>query len=248
MKKTKNTVGELIFGINPVLEVLKARRRKVITLYTTKPEPKGWSGVEALMPKYHVPIQYVTRDVLSRMVETTDHQGIVAWVHPLPVRKTIFAKEKSPLLLMLDGVQDPRNLGAILRSAYCTGINGVVLIKMGGSPLNAVAFKASAGLAEYLEIFIAPSVEDATASLKKEGYQLYLATFDGDNAATTEFKGPLCLVVGSEGLGISRSILKEGKHITLPQLSPTISYNVSVAAGLLCFLVGIQHSKIGLHP
>src|SRR5581483_5632679 len=112
-KETKNKqVGELIYGTHPIIEVLKAKRRKVISIYTTKPEPKSWTQIQQLWPKYHVPIQYVARDILTRMAGSSDHQGVVAWVQAYPYRKQFFDSKKSPFLIMLDGIQDTRNVGA----------------------------------------------------------------------------------------------------------------------------------------
>lgn len=244
MLKKKDTVGELIFGIHPLLEALKAKKRKCITIYTTKPHPKGWDMVEPLLPAYKIPVQYVTRDVLTRMVQTPDHQGFVAWMQPFPLRKKMFDPKSQPFLVLLDGIQDPRNVGAILRSCYCTGVDGVILVKKNAAPLNAVALKSSAGLAEHLDIIVLASVEEAVLQLKKAGYTLYMAAFDGKNAVECEYQMPLCLVIGSEGVGISRSILHEGIKITLPQRSPDISYNASVAASLLTFLIGTRYKKI----
>lgn len=243
-KKDKKITGELIFGIHPLAELLKAKRRKLITIYTIKPLPKGWKQIEEHLPKYPVPIQYVARDVLHRMVGTTDHQGVVAWVQPFPFRKKFFDPKKQPNLLMLDGIQDPRNVGAILRSAYCTDIDGVLLIKKKAAPLNATVIKAAAGLSEYLEIFIAPSAEWAAQELKKFGYHIYLATFDGENATQYDYQKPFCLVIGSEAIGISKTIYQYGTHITLPQRSPDISYNASVAAGILLFLIATKSGNL----
>src|SRR5689334_14495503 len=104
IRKTKDKIqGELIYGLHPLIEVLKAKRRKVISIYTTKPTPKGWKDVEDVWPRYPLPIQYVARDVLHRMAGTTEHQGVVAWVHEFPIRKKLFEPAKHPLLIMLDG-------------------------------------------------------------------------------------------------------------------------------------------------
>ncbi len=244
MTKTKNVVGELIYGIHPVVELLKAKRRKLISLYTTKPTPKSWEQIERLMPAYPVQIQYVTRDVLTRMAESSDHQGVVAWVHAFPFRKKFFEPEHSPFLVMLDGIQDPRNVGAILRSAQCTGFDGVIMTQKGSAPINAAAIKAAAGLSEHLEIYVATSASAAIRELKQAGYTPYLATFDGQNAAVCQFKRPLCMVIGGEGMGVSKEVLSQGIHITLPQKQSDISYNASVAAGILLFLVSTQNQKI----
>jgi len=245
-KKTKDqkTVGELIYGIHPVVELLKAKKRKLITIYTTKPTPKGWSDIEKLMPHYPVPIQYVTRDILTRMVNSADHQGVVAWAQIFPFRKKFFEAGKQKFLVLLDGIQDPRNLGAILRSAYCAGADGAIITQKHSAPLSATAIKASAGLAERMEIFVAPSIEAAAQELTKAGYKLYLAAFGGKNAAQCSYDMPLCLVIGSEGQGISKNIYQYGTQITLPQRTSDISYNASVAAGILLFLIATQHGRI----
>jgi 23S rRNA (guanosine2251-2'-O)-methyltransferase len=239
-KKTKQQVGELIFGIHPIVELLKAKRRKLISIYTTKPVPQSFADIEKEWPKYPVPIQYVTREILDKMVGTTDHQSVVAWTQPFPYRKVFFELKKQKTLVMLDGIQDPRNLGAILRSAYCTGVDGVILIKKGGAQLTGVAIKSSAGLSEHLEIYCAQSASSAVLELKNAGYTIYLATFDGENAAMCTYQGPLCLVVGGEGYGITKAILNSGKHVTLPQRRNDISYNASVAEGILLFLISVR--------
>jgi len=244
-KKTKAPNGELIYGVHPVLELLRAKRRKLISIYTTDPVPQSWDQCEKLFPKYPFNIQYVKRDVLTRMAGgNTDHQGIIAWTQAFPIRTKPFDPAKQPFLLMLDSIQDVGNLGAILRSAYCAGVDGVVLCKKNAAPLNAAAFKASAGLAEHLEIYVAASPQAAALELKQAGYNLYMAAFDGSNAMTCAYQGPLCLVIGSEGTGITKSILSQGTQVTLAQRTSDISYNASVAAGILLFLVGNQIGKI----
>ena len=242
-KKDKETKGELIFGIHPIVELLKAKRRKLVSLYTTKPAPQAFETIQKHLPKYPVPIQYVAREVLDRMVGTTDHQSVVAWTNNFPFRKVFFDPKKQPFLLMVDGVQDPRNLGAILRSAYCTGVDGVIVIARGGAQLTGVAIKSAAGLSEHLDIYLAQSASAAVIELKNAGYNIYLATFDGQNAATCEYKKPVCIVIGGEGSGISKSILSSGTHVTLPQKTSDISYNASVAAGILLFIISMHKNS-----
>jgi 23S rRNA (guanosine2251-2'-O)-methyltransferase len=237
---TKKTIGELLYGVHSAIEVLRAKRRKVISIYTTKPEPKGWQEIKKYWPVYHVAVQYVARDVLTRMAGTTDHQGIVAWVEAYPLRKKMFDVKKTPFLLLLDGIQDPRNVGAIIRSAYCAGVQGIMMTQKHSSPLNATAVKASAGLAEHIEIMVVPSAIWAAQELQKAGYAIYLAAFSGENALTCSYTMPLCLVVGSEGSGISKALYAYGKQVTIPQKSPDISYNVSVAAGILLVTIATK--------
>lgn len=241
---TKQPQGELIYGVHPVIEALKAKRRKIITLYTTKPTPKQWSSIERLMPSYPVAIQYVSHDVLHRMVGTSDHQSVVAWVQDFPFRKKPFDPAKHKFLLALDSIQDQRNLGAILRSAYCTGVDGVIMTTKNSAPLGAVALKSSAGLAEHMEIQQVPSLAVALEQLEKAGYSVYLAALGGKNALSCTFDLPLCVVIGNEATGISKQVLRVGTQIMLPQKQADVSYNASVAAGVLLFMISSQKGLI----
>ncbi|MCX5924369.1 MAG: 23S rRNA (guanosine(2251)-2'-O)-methyltransferase RlmB [Candidatus Dependentiae bacterium] len=243
-EKSTEKYSDYVYGVHAALEVLQAKRRKVSMVYTTKIPVKSWGQIEALLPK-HIQIQYVGRDVLDNMSGTTEHQGIVLFVSPFPFEKTMFEAKKYPFIVVLDGVQDVRNLGAIMRSAYCTGVDGIVLCSKNSAPLTAAAIKSSAGLSEHARIFVAPSMGFVMQELKNRGYGIYLATLGaGENAATIEFKHPAALVIGSEESGISKEVLKCGTRILLPQRRPDISYNASVAAGILMFLMGNQFNKI----
>lgn len=241
MKKEK--VLDLVFGIHPIIELLKAKKRKLVTIYTTKPVPKAWDLIAPLLSK-ETQIQYVPRDVLNRLAQTTDHQSVVAWAGPFIIRKKFFEPAKSPFLILLDSVQDPRNLGAIMRSSYCTGVDGVIICGKNSAPLNATALKSSAGLAEHLDIYQAPTAQAALQDLKKAGYMIYMATVEGENATAFPYQLPLCLVIGNEATGIAKNLLSFGTSVSLPQRTKDISYNASVAAGILLFLIAHQAGKI----
>jgi 23S rRNA (guanosine2251-2'-O)-methyltransferase len=232
---------EIIYGIHPIVELLKAKRRSLYRIYTTKERPQRWNEIAERLTK-KTEIISTTRDVLGKICQSTDHQGIVAYASPFPFRKQFFNPTKQKKLILLDGIQDPRNTGAIIRSVYCTGFNGIIVCKKGASPLTATAIKSSAGLAEHMEIYQAPSASAAMTLLKQAGYTSYMALLNGKDARDVEFNEPLCVVIGSEGTGISREIMNQGIAITLPQKTADISYNASVAAGILLFLVS---SKTG---
>lgn len=244
MIKKKDIKGELVYGIHPIIELLKAKRRKIFSLYTTKPLPKTWNKIQKWLPSYPITMQYVTRDVLNDMVGTTDHQGVVAWVQSFPFRKKPFEPQKQPFLVMLDTIQDARNVGAILRSAYCTGVHGVIMTTRNSAPLNAATLKASAGLAEHLEIQQVTTAFEILPVLKKLGYTNYLAVLDGANATNITFQKPLCLIIGNEAIGLAASLMPYGTAITLPQKTADVSYNASVAAGILLFMIGTKHQLI----
>lgn len=242
--KEAKSQNELIYGAHPIIEALRAKRRKLIGIYTTKPLPKAWDRIKGYLPKYVPNIQYVSRDILDRMTGSEEHMGIAAWFGPFPYRKKVFDPQKQKFILLLDSVQDVRNLGAILRSAYCTGVDGVVLCQRNAAPLTAAAYKASAGLAEHLEIYMAPTMKHAANELKQAGYNLYLTVLDnGKNAMEVDYKFPICLVIGNEATGIGKEIYPLGELITLPQKDPEASYNASVAAGIFLFLLS-QKSNV----
>lgn len=238
-----NNLDSIIYGIHPIIELLRAKKRKLYSIYTVKAEPKAFLKIKNLLPNY-VKINYVDKNVLTKMAQTTDHQSVVAQVAPFVFRTKLFDPTKHKFLVVLDGIQDPRNLGAILRSAFCTAIDGVILSDRGSAPINSVALKSSAGLAEYLQIYKASNLLSTIKDLKKTGYNIYLAAFSGINAIDVDYHEPVCIVIGSEGKGISKDILKLGQQITLPQVSNDISYNASVAAGILLFIVSSQNKRI----
>jgi 23S rRNA (guanosine2251-2'-O)-methyltransferase len=229
---------ELVYGFHPIIEILKAKKRKIMAIYTTRPEPKAWKFIKDRLPVYPITTNYVSRDVLTRMAGTTDHQGIVAYAAPFILRKKPFLPDASPKIILLDGIQDPRNVGAIIRSAHCTGMNGIILCAKNASPITPTVLKSSAGLAEHCEIKIATSAKTAVQELKAAGYNIFLTVLDkGTDATTVAFTSPLCLVIGSEEVGISSDIATSGVRVTLPQKTEDISYNASVAAGIFMFLV-----------
>ncbi len=237
-KRSDKEIYDVVYGPHAIIELLKAKKRKLISLYATKPLLKSWDRVKRYLPRNFHNVQFVKKEALARMAGSSDNNGLVALVSPFKFAKKIFDSKKKPCILLLDGIQDVRNLGAILRTAHCIGVDGVVLCRKRGSDLSPTVFKTSAGLAEYLDVYRASSLKSAVSEIKKAGYNLYLAVLrGGKNAFDVDYKKPLCLVIGSEGPGISREILKEGNLITIPQTNKDISYNASVAAAILMFVV-----------
>lgn len=236
--------GDMVYGVHSILELLSAKRRKVTMVYTTQTPIKAWSKIEKLLPSY-IQVQYVDRGILDKISGFAEHQGVVAVVQAFPFESKMFEPKKFPFLIVLDGVQDVRNLGAIIRSSYCTGVDGIVLCAKNSAPLTPAAIKASAGLAEHARIHIAPSMSSAIKDLAQAGYHIYLATLgQGENAATIDYQMPAALVIGNEETGISKEILSSGTRVLLPQRRADISYNASVAAGILLFLMGVKLKKI----
>lgn len=244
MAKARVKYQDFVYGVHPIVELLKAKRRKISTVYTLKRPIKSWSKIQKLIPHYAT-IAYVDRDSLSKMAGTDDHQGVLAFVAPFPYTKKVFTSDKQKFILVLDGIQDVRNIGAILRSAYCTGVDGVVLCSRGGTLLTPAALKSSAGLAEHLNIFVVPTIQDAIGKIKHQKYNIFLATLEkGERASDVQYESPVALVIGNEAVGISKDIMNKGTRVLLAQRRSDISYNASVAAGILLHDIGVKIKAI----
>jgi 23S rRNA (guanosine2251-2'-O)-methyltransferase len=234
---------EIVYGIHPLIELLRAKHRTVYQVYTTDPKPKAFDQIKPLLPA-RIPVTIVKREVLTRMAETSEHQGIVATVAPFPFRKKLFDPAREPFLVMTESIQDTRNVGGIIRSAYCTNASGVVITSKESAPVNASTCKASAGLIEHLQVYQSNAALKTALELKNQGYNLYLAALGGTSATAINFILPCCIVIGNEASGISPQLLKLGTTVMLPQKQADISYNASVAAGILLFTVATQHHLI----
>lgn len=243
-KKQSVKYDNIIYGVHPVQELLQSKRMKIGAIYTLKNPIKSWTAMSKLIPS-HIQVSMVTRETLDNVAGSKDHQGILAFVGDFPFSQSIFTPEKHKFVVVLDEIQDVRNLGAILRSAYCTGVDGIVLVRSNAASLTPAAFKASAGLAIHLPIYLAPSIKAALFELKKSGYHIYCATLAGSQTvANLQFQEPAVLVIGNEEIGISNDVAKMGTQILLPQRRADISYNASVAAGILMYSIGLQLKKI----
>lgn len=246
MRKNFVQDAELVYGVHPVLEILKSKKRRVFKIYTTRPEPQSFKLLKSLLVARAVPIVYKDRAELTRLVGVSDHQSIVAVVGPFVFRAQPFDSVKQHCIILLDGVQDARNVGAIIRSAYCTGFEGVIIPRKSTAPINAATIKSSAGLIEHIQVRQPASTAAALIELKQAGYNVYITalTATAQDAAQVEFKTPLCVVIGSEGTGVSKDVLACGTVIRLAQRQADISYNASVAAGIVMFLIAHQQKII----
>ena len=228
--------NNLIYGRNPVKEALKAN--KVISIYMIN----NFSHQEILdlLAKSNVKVTYVSVKELDNMCNGV-HQGVAAIIKPyqyVSVEEIINSPSKiegkPPVILMLDGINDPHNLGAILRSADIFGVNGVIIPKHNQVMLNATVAKTSAGAINFVPVAIANNLNQTIALLKKKGYWIV----SSDGSATQNYQDivydfPVGLVVGSEGEGISPLVLKNSDYIVkIPMYGKVNSLNASVAAGI----------------
>ncbi len=224
-----------IYGRNPVLEA--AREGEVRRVLVARGvERKFLKQLEAEGIRY----QLVPRIELDQLVRTTRHQGIVAEVAEVPLAdpeeplRRAEARGELPLLVLLDGVTDPRNYGAILRSAEALGAHGVVSETRRSAPLSPVAIKASAGAARRIPVVQVPNLPRYIEDLKKAGVWVYGLAGEGEVALEeADYDRPLAWVVGSEGSGLRRLVRERCDQLVhIPLRGRTPSLNAAVAAGI----------------
>ena len=227
-----------IYGRNPVLEALRAgRARRVLVARGVE----GWLLKE--LERLGAPYTLVPRIELDTLLRTTHHQGIAAEVEDPPyasledaLRLAAFRKEP-PLLVVLDGVTDPRNYGAMIRSALALGAHGVVSEERRAAPLSPLALKASAGAALKLPVVKVKNLPRTLKALKEEGLWVYGLDVRGEKAPwELDYARPLVLVVGSEGEGMRRLVRETCDELfRIPIREEAESLNASVALGIALY-------------
>ena len=238
--------SSLIVGRNPVEEALERRPdsiEKVMLQRGARVDHLRRAAADA-----GVPFQYVPAGRLNQMAAGLNHQGALAIAAPVAYRDVDemlaeiapdldAVRRTKPLLLVLDGIEDPYNFGAILRSAVAAGVDGVIVPRQGMAPLNAAAMKASAGTAARVPVARVDHLGRLLFALKERGY--WVAGADGSGEAsvwTLHWNRPIALVMGSEGSGLSRQVMEACDHrVAIPMRGPAESLNVSVATGILLF-------------
>lgn len=230
---------ELIHGIRPVIEALRSPRREIREVL----DSTGNRETLAEANRRGVPVKKVSRQKIEELAGDAVHQGLVARVGPYPYSglEEILSTE-NPLVLILDGVTDPRNLGAVLRVADATGACGVVIPKDKAAGVTPVVVKASAGASEHVRVARETNLRRAIDRMKEAGLWVFAAEGDGETAHTDlDMAGPVALVLGSEGKGVRR-LVREGcdGSVSIPMLGAVDSLNVSVAAAVLLYEAGRQ--------
>lgn len=196
-------------------------------------------------------IQEVDRQRLDEISQSGVHQGVIAYVTPYSYVEVedILAqardKGEDPFLIILDEITDPHNLGAIIRTAECSGAHGIIIPKRRSVGLTPAAIKASAGAVEYLPVAKVTNLANLLDKLKDQGIWIAGADMDGQNYTSQNLQGPIALVIGSEGRGIGR-LLKEKCDfiIKIPLKGSIESLNASVAAGILMYEVVRQRGQL----
>ena len=230
-----NKTDSLIYGRNPVKEALRSKRVKTIYL------ANGFSNNEvlSLIDENHINVTYKSVKELDSMTQGV-HQGVAAIIRDYEyysLESILYRanKQEKPLIVILDGINDPHNLGAILRCGDVFNVTGVLIPKHNQVPLNATVAKTSAGAINYVPVALVGNLNQTIEKLKENGF--WIVSTDGSgsyNYQDIKYDFKVALVIGSEGQGVSRLVLNNSDYVVkIPQFGHVNSLNASVAAGIL---------------
>lgn len=243
--KEENSYEDKIEGRNAVLELLNSVR-DINKIFIQKGEKHGSiNKIVAIAKEQGIVVVEVEKSKLDFMSETKNHQGVIAVVPPFNYCEVedilAYAKEKQeePFLVLLDGIEDPHNLGSIIRTAETAGVHGIIIPKRRAANVNSTVAKVSAGAVEYMKIARVNNINDAINTLKENDVWICGTDMDTDKYYYDEdFTGGIGIVIGSEGYGISR-LVKENCDflVKIPMKGKITSLNASVSAGIVMYEV-----------
>lgn len=246
--KDNNDSKDLILGRNPVIEALKAD--KLIDTIFVNPEATGSISLICKMAKEKgILVKQVNEMKLNNMADGASHQGVIAmgacaeYVDVEDILKIAYDKNEDPFVIICDEIEDPHNLGAIIRTAEAAGAHGIIIPKRRSASLNHTVFKTSAGAASWLPVARVANLAAAIDELKNNGVWIYGTDGAGECYDKVSMTGPIGLVVGSEGFGMGRLIKDKCDFLlSLPMSGKITSLNASVAAGIFMYEIVRQRN------
>lgn len=246
--KARNQIEEredIIAGRNAVMEAIKGNRT-IEALYITAGQTEGSiNAIKKLAKEKKLVIKEVDKKKLDSLSEGAVHQGVVALVTPYKyceVSEIIeYAKDKgeAPFIVILDEIEDPHNLGSIIRTAELCGVHGIIIPKRRNVGITTTVYKASVGAIEHVKVAKVTNLNSTIDELKEQGIWVYGADIAGDEYSyEVDFSGSCALIIGSEGRGISKLTLKKcDKLVKIPMVGKINSLNASVAGGIMMYEV-----------
>ena len=243
-------MSDKIIGRNPVAEAIKSGR-EIDKIMVKKGEIEG--SLRPIIKKARdmgIPVIEADRNKLDQIAEGGNHQGVIAYVasHEYASIDDIFEnaqkKGQPPFIVILDKITDPHNLGSIIRTANCAGVNGIIIPKRGSVGLSEVVAKTSAGAIEYVPVCKVTNIAQTIDQLKERGVWVAGAEAGGDAMYKTDLKGSMALVIGSEGEGISRLVKEKCDFLVeIPMFGDVNSLNASVAGAILMYEIVRQRTN-----
>lgn len=232
----------LIYGRHPVVDAIRAGTTIDKLMLQQGLRGEFEKEIRQLSKQYNIPVQVVPKERLNK-VTRSNHQGIIGFVSAIryyaleDVLPMLYEKEEAPLILILDGITDVRNMGAIARSAEVLGAHTLVVPKKGSAMISSDAVKTSAGALSILPVCREHSLVKAVQYLKSSGIQVLASDLKATKTLfEMDFSLPTAIIVGAEGKGTSPALIQEAnEHFIIPQKGQTDSLNVSVATGIMLF-------------
>lgn len=231
-------------GRNAVLELLKSGR-DIDKILVAKGNVEGTiKRIIGEASKKGIVIQEAARQKLDELSQTKNHQGVIAFAsaHDYSTIDDILenaaVRGEDPFIIVMDGITDPHNLGAVIRTAECAGAHGIIIPKRRSVGLTAVVAKTSAGAVEYMPVAKVTNISAAIDLLKSKGIWVAATDMKGENYFKADLSGPIALVIGSEGEGVGRLVKEKCDFtVSIPMYGNITSLNASVAAGLIMYEV-----------
>lgn len=243
--------SDVIVGRNPVTEALRSGREIDKLLIAHGANSGSTKAIVAKCRERGIPVKEVSAQKLDFMSGGASHQGVALVVasheycEVSDILEFARSKNESPFIIICDGIEDPHNLGAIIRTAEACGVHGIIIPKRRSASLNAVVSKSSAGALEYMRVARVTNITSVIEGLKQQGVWIYAADMDGESWCSVNYQGACAFVIGSEGRGVSQLVKKScDATVSLPMLGQINSLNASVAAGVLMYEAARQKQGI----
>lgn len=241
---------DMVAGRNAVMEALKGSRSVNKLMIANGSTEGSIKEIIAVAKEKGVNIQYWDRSKLDSIARGIRHQGVLAQVAPVQyaeledILQVAQDRNEPPFIVLLDELEDPHNLGAILRTADAAGVHGVLIPKHRSCPLSATVAKTSAGAVEHVPVARVGNLVQTIKKLKQEGLWVAAADMDGKDYYDTDLTGPLLLIIGSEGQGVGRLVKEQCDFVVrIPMVGKINSLNASVAGSILMYEAMKQRRK-----
>ena len=234
----------IIYGVNPVLEAIRSHPDRINFIAVAREQSARHQRLIGEAKQAGVSVRFVGAEQVDRMSKRGVHNGVAADLAESGYADFDEVIEQAELILILDGITDPQNFGAILRVADGFGIDLVVIPEHESVGLTPIAVKASAGASEWVRVAKVTNLARAIETLQKAEFWVYAAAAGGDPPSAIDFRGKVAMVMGNEGKGVRRNVLEHcDRVVTIPMKGHLESLNVATAAAVLCYEIARQRTE-----
>ncbi len=245
-EKENNSGFNIICGRNPVTEAIKSGRNIDRLMVSYNQTSGAVAAIIAIAKSKGIPVKEVSPLKLDALCGGVNHQGVAvtfserAYCSVEDILEKAKLESKAPFIIVCDGIEDPHNLGAIIRTAECCGAHGIIIPERRSATLNATVAKSASGALEYVPVARVKNIANTIEMLKENGVWVFAADMDGNDFKTFDFTVPCAIVIGNEGKGVGPLVRKRCDGVvSLPMFGKINSLNASVAAGVLMYEIAV---------